>query len=172
VPVVWRPIAFVAYGGAIAAAPPGTVKKIEVALEAGTGGACTGTIENRKQLKKSDNDFLTLRFSSECGSEQFVHVCAFEEHSGTPAQPWQQCAGLPLSQPAQLGVKFRMAAGSPAIPSTAHTVCTITFPAAASFPTQKFRLCVANAPASGPDPVCDLSARPDKRAELALEVDP
>ena len=155
---------------AVVAASPGNVKKIEVSL-APMGGACKADIERHKRVKKSDNDFLTFRFASECAA-QWVHVCAFEKATGNPATPWHECAGLPLADPAKLGTKFKMAAGSSASPATAHAVCTIAFPAAASFPRQEYRLCVANADATGADPVCNLSKCDPKRGELALEVDP
>src|SRR5688572_1944733 len=85
----------VGVAGALAA-PPGKVEKVEIELSP----SCDAAILDKLKVKKRDNTFLVFRFSSECGSERFVHVCAFR--NGAPEVPWLECAGLPTASPAKL----------------------------------------------------------------------
>ena len=157
--------ATVGVAGALAA-PPGKVEKIEIGLTPSCDPVMLATLK----VKKHENTFLVFRFSSECPTARYVHVCAFR--NGAPDVPWRECAGLPTASPAKLGAPFKMPAHSTASPSTAHAICTVAFPAEPTFARRRYNVCVASSPASGDPPKCSPTDCATLPVELALEIEP
>lgn len=149
---------------------------VEVKIE--INAQCVSSIDPSKVVN-SKKDVMLWSFVSICPDPQQVLVCAKGHPGATHAEPWKEQVGLPTSDRAKLGTKFKIIKGMP-ITATAQVLSSVNVPIASGGGTAvRDSYCVYVVNGSGstqlqcPDKPCPPSPAPPTRGpELALEVDP
>lgn len=174
-------VGFIFTGSAVSAFADAVEQTVKLTMQ---NSKCTADIGGGKRVIYTTKDVLVFSFSNECRKDQVVLVCA-ERKPGTNTthpEPWAECEGLPLSQPALIGKEFTLKT------KPANAVCSVKWPdSAGSFLDEEFVVYVDTAD-PGSHPTCPPKVSPfmqfwewfssvlgqKKRLapEIALEVDP